>query len=74
MTQPQPRGIQFREPPIFERGTPGELQSLLVIGGAADPVAINWPRMHQLMEPRCAEAPEFEVAEFETIVVHVAIS
>ncbi|XXT19740.1 aminomethyl-transferring glycine dehydrogenase subunit GcvPB [Sorangium sp. So ce429] len=23
MTQPQPRGIQFREPPIFERGTPG---------------------------------------------------
>ncbi|AUX27695.1 glycine dehydrogenase subunit 2 [Sorangium cellulosum] len=23
MTQPQPRGIQFREPPIFERGAPG---------------------------------------------------
>ena len=23
MTVPQPRGIQFREPPIFERGAPG---------------------------------------------------
>jgi glycine dehydrogenase subunit 2 len=23
MTEPQPRGIQFREPPIFERGAPG---------------------------------------------------
>jgi glycine dehydrogenase subunit 2 len=23
MTQPQPRGVQFREPPIFERGSPG---------------------------------------------------
>ncbi len=23
MSQPQPRGIQFREPPIFERGSPG---------------------------------------------------
>ena len=23
MTKPQPRGIQFREPPIFERGAPG---------------------------------------------------
>src|SRR5437773_441982 len=29
MTQPQPRGIQFREPPIFERGAPGRTGSSL---------------------------------------------
>jgi glycine dehydrogenase subunit 2 len=29
MTTPQPRGIQFREPPIFERGAPGRTGSSL---------------------------------------------
>lgn len=45
MTQPQPRGIQFREPPIFERGSPGRTGASLppLDVPEVDPVALYGP-------------------------------